>query len=170
MSVTLALAHIAGAVIVVLAFGFGVLALWMWGQERIHKAAREEMSIALGISVDRLDDPENANRIVQFAAELFSSEKFQNRLSDLCWWVLVTWGWLSNLIQGGILIAVIWYSFTDSPSNAIYAWWVLAVAFLFWVISMALVFLCKLFTGRFPGQASLGRKNLAEFLRNSQAA
>jgi hypothetical protein len=166
MSITIALAHIIGAVIAMLAFGLGVLALGAWELKRNQIAASEEMSTALGIPLDQLDDPENANRIIQFVAERFSSERFQNRLSDLCWWIQAVWVLSGNLIQVGILIAVVWYSVTDDRSNAIYAWLVLAIAFLFWVISVAFALVCKLFTGRFPGQARHARKSLAEFVRN----
>ncbi len=165
----LAVAHIVGAVIVLVAFGIGVLALAGWETERNRKAGLEEMSIALGIPVDRLDDPENATKLVQFLAERFSSERLQNRISDLCWWIVAAWTWLGNLIQGGILIGVIWYSFADGPSNAIYAWSAPAIALLFWVVGVAFAFVCKLFTGRFPGQARQGRKSLSEFVRQQQS-
>lgn len=164
----IAFAHIVGAVIALVVFGIGVLALGAWVLERNQKAALDEMSVALGISVDRLSDPENSPRIVQFAAERFSSERFQNRLSDLCGWVQSAWAWIGALIQWGILIGVTWYAFTDDPSNAVYAWLALAVAFLFWVVSVAFASVCKLLTGRFPGQAKEARKSLAQAMRDQK--
>jgi hypothetical protein len=83
----LAVAHIAGAVISVVAFGMGIVLLGVWESTRNQKAAAEEMSIALNIPVERLEAAENLSRIVQFAAARFSSDRFQNRLSDLCWWI-----------------------------------------------------------------------------------
>jgi hypothetical protein len=163
----LAVAHIVGAVIAVFAFGMGVALLGVWDLTRNQKAALEEMSIALNIPVERLDDSENSERIVQFAAARFSSDRFQNRLSDLCWSIQAAWGWLASLLQIGILIAVIWYSVTDSPSNAVYAWSVLAIGVAFWLVSLVFGFLCKFLTGRFPGQARQARKSLAEFVRNN---
>ena len=170
MSVIIAFVHIIGAVIAVLALGVAVIVFGAWELKRNQKAALEEMSIALGIPVERLDDSENSSRIVQFSAARFSSDRFQNRLSDLCWWIQTAWGWLGMLIQAGLLIGVICYSITDGPSNAIYVWWVLAIAFLFLIVSIVFAYVCKLFTGRFPGQARQVRKNLAEFVKNHQTA
>ncbi len=169
MSTLVAVAHILGAVIAVVAFGLGVFLLGAWESKRNEIAAAEEMSVALGIPVERLDDPVNSRKIIQFAATRFSAERFQNRLSDLCWWIQAAWGWLGTLIQVGILVGVVWYSFTDGPSSAVYAWSVLAVAVFFWLVSVAFSFICKLITGRFPGQARRARKNLAEFVKNQPA-
>ena len=38
------------------------------------------------------------------------------------------------LLRAGILVCVLWYSCSDSPSNAMYAWAVLAVAVFFWLV------------------------------------
>lgn len=161
MTVLVAIGHVVGALIALIAFGFGVLAISAWETERNRKAALEEMSLALGLTIDELDNPENQERVLQFAAARFSSELFRNRLSDLGGFIQTVWAWLGNLIQAGVVLGVIWYSVTDTPSNAIHAWWIVAIAIFFWISSIAFALLCKLLTGRFPGQARQARKLLA---------
>lgn len=162
--------HIVGAIIVLLAFGIGILMLSGWERERNQKVALQEASLALGIAVTDLDNVEHQEKIVQFAAARFSSELFRNRLSDLCGWIQIGWGWLSNLIQAGVLLGVIWYTFTGDLSNGVHAWWVVAVAFFFWISSVLFALACKLLTGRFPGQARQARKLLAEAVEGRRAS
>jgi hypothetical protein len=169
MNVIIAIAHALGAIIAVFAFGAAVLALSAWELRRNQKAAAEEVSIELGIPVESLDNAENASKVIRFTAARFSSDLFRNRLSDLCGWVQIGWGWLGTLLQVGVLIGVIWYSFTDGAQNAVHAWWVVGIAFFFWVTAVAFGLVCKLITGRYPGQARQARKQLAEYVRNRRA-
>ncbi|MFZ3018408.1 MAG: hypothetical protein WA056_08145 [Gallionella sp.] len=169
MSVLIAIGHIFGAIIVLIAFGAGTLILADWQSEGNQKVAQQEISLALGIPVDHLDNQEHQEKIIHFAAERYSSELFRNRLSDLCGWIQTGWGWLSNLLQVGILLGVIWYTLTDGPSNSVYAWWVVGVAIFFWMFSMIFGYVCKLLTGRFPGQAKQVRKLLAEAVKKQSA-
>jgi hypothetical protein len=159
----IATAHIIGAVVAVFVFGFVVLAIAAWEQERNRKAAVQEVSIALGISPDEIDNPEHAERIIRFSSDRFSSELFRNRLSDLFGLVSTAWGWLGTTLQVAVICGVIWYSLSDSQV-AIYAWWVLAIAVFFWVASVLFALLCKLITGRYPGQARQARKMLGQLL------
>lgn len=166
MGVIIAVAHILGTLIALLAFESAVLALHAWELKRNQKGAAEEISIALGIPVESLDNSENVSKVVRFNAERFSSDLFRNRLSDLCGWVQVGWSWLGRLLQVGVFIGAIWYSFTDGAQNAIYAWWVIAIAIVFSITSILFGLICKLVTGRFPGQARQARKQLAQYIRN----
>ncbi len=162
MSILIAIGHIVGAIIVSFVFGFCVLMLAGWELERNRKTAFKELSLALSIPVGDLDNKEHQDRIFQFVATRFSSELFRNRLSDLCGWIQTGWGLLSTLLQIGVLLGVIWYTITDDLSNSVQAWWIVAIAFSFWVSSVIFALICKLLTGRFPGQASQARKMLAE--------
>jgi hypothetical protein len=169
MTVIIAIGHVLGAILAVFAFGAAVLALSAWELKRNQKAAAEEISIALGLRVESLESAENVTKVVRFTAARFSSDLFRNRLSDLCGWVQIGWGWLGTLLQAGVLIGVTWYSFTDSAQNAVHAWWVVGIAIFFWITSAAFGLVCKLVTGRFPGQARQARKQLAEYVRNQRA-
>lgn len=161
MSALIAIGHIIGAIIVLVLFGVGTLMLAGWERGRNQKAAVQEASLALGIPVNNIDNAEHKEKIIQFAAERFSSELLRNRLSDLCGWIQTGWGWISNLLQVGILLGVIWYTVTDDLSNGVYAWSVIGVALFFWVVSVVFGYACKLLTGRFPGQARQARKSVA---------
>lgn len=169
MTTLIAIGHIVGALIALFAFGLGVLLVAGWETERNRKAALKEMSLALGLPVDELDNAEHQAKVLQFAAARFSSELFRNRLSDLCGLVQTGWGWLGTLLQVGVILGVIWYTFTDDLFNAVHAWWVIAVAFSFWISSVMFALLCKLLTGRFPGQARQARKMLAEHVEKRRA-
>jgi hypothetical protein len=162
MPTLIAAAHILGAVIALIAFGFVTLLLSSWELERNKKAAVQDASISLGIPITELDDAKHHQRVTQFVAARSSSELLRNRLSDLCGFVQVGWGWLSNLVQAGVLLAVIWSSVTEDPSNGVYAWSIVAVAFFFWISSVIFGLCCKVLTGRYPGQARQTRKFLAE--------
>jgi hypothetical protein len=159
--VIIAICHVLGSIVAVIAFGFAIGLLAAWEQQRNRKIALQEASISLGIPLDRLDDPGNSDRVFKFAADRFSSELLRNRLSDLCGLANTTWGWLGTALQVVILGTVIWYSFSD-PSVAVNSWWLVAIAVFFWLVSVAFALLCKLLTGRFPGQARLARKQLAQ--------
>jgi hypothetical protein len=164
MNLLTAVAHILGAVIALFAFGAATFALAAWEAKRNQTAGAEEISIALGIPVARLEDPEHAQRIVQFSAARFSTDLFRNRLSDLCGVFQTVWGWMGALLQIGLLAGVIWYAIVDDATNAVHAWWTVAIAIFCWIASVAFSLLCKLLTGRFPGQAKQARKSLAKFV------
>ncbi|PKO50777.1 MAG: hypothetical protein CVU26_09475 [Betaproteobacteria bacterium HGW-Betaproteobacteria-2] len=162
MSILIAIGHIVGALISLVAFSMAILGLAEWESERNRKSALQEMSLALSIPVDELDKSENETKVIQFALNRFSSELLRNRLSDLCGWVQSGWGWFGALLQTGIFLGVVWFTITDDLTNSVYAWWLIAVAFFFWISSVFFALICRLLTGRFPGQARLARKKLAD--------
>jgi hypothetical protein len=159
----IATAHVLGAIIAVIVFGFIVAALGAWEQERNRKAVIQEVSIALGIPAEELDDQKHAATLIRFSADRFSSELLRNRISDLCGLLSTVWNWLGTALQVVLLGAVIWYSFSNS-SVAVNAWWILAIAIFFWLASVVFALICKLLTGRYPGQAKLVRNQLALFV------
>lgn len=160
MNALIAFAHIVGAVIVLFAFGMGYLLFANWVDENNRKATAQEASLALGIPVNEFEAAEHQERIIRFAAERFSSELLRNRLSDLCGWFRAGWDWLSNLLQAGVLLGVIWYTVTDDLSNSVYAWSIVAIAVFFSISSLLFSLVCKVLTGRYPGQARITRKML----------
>lgn len=165
MAALIAFGHIAGAIVVLIAFWVGVMMITSWDVERSQKAALEDLSVELGVPVEELDNAENTAKTIKFSAARYSSDLLRNRLSDLCGWVQTGWGWLGTLVDVCVLLAVLWYTFTDSLANAIYAWWLVGLAILFWVVSVLFGLVCKLLTGRYPGQARLARKGLAQLVQ-----
>lgn len=169
MSMILAVSHIVGAIIALSVWSICLLALASWETRRNQKAAFEEVSLVLGIPVGDLENDEHQEKLIKFAADKFSSELLRNRLSDLCGWIQVVWGGLGVIVQWGILVAVIWFTVTDDLSISVNAWFVLAIAIIFCVSSVIFGLLCKLLTGRFPGQARQARKMLVNAVRNLHA-
>lgn len=161
----IAVGHVLGAIIALVAFGLAVLALGAWEVERNQKAAVQEASLALGIPSEQINDPSHAIKVIRFAADRCSSELFRNRISDLCGLVRTVWGWIGNAAQAVVLGVVVWHS-TSDPSVAVYAWWIVAIAVFFWITSIAFSWICKLITGRYPGQARQGRKLLAQLMES----
>ncbi|MGL6246236.1 hypothetical protein [Pseudomonas sp.] len=159
-----AIAHIVGTMLATVALGVIALLIDTWHRERFSKSTLQEIATRLGIPVDELNDEKHASKAVEFMSERFSNDRFSNRLSDLCGWLQATWGWLGALLQLGLLIGVIWLTVTDSLENAIYAWGVVAEGLFFGVTGALFAFFCRLFTGRYPGQARQVRKGLAELL------
>lgn len=158
-----AIGHIGGAILAVVALVVIGSLIGRWDGQRIQRRALEDASIELGVSVEELDNEELVPKLFQFLSSRYSGEFLRNRLSDFCGILLTLWRWCGSLIQYGILVGVLWYAFTDSPAVAIYAWWIVVVALFFWITSIALSFLCRLFTGRYPGEAKEGRTLLVKW-------
>jgi len=166
----IAIGHIVGAILTVVAFVVIVGLIGMRDGQRTQRLALEDASIELGVSVEDLKTNENlVPKFLQLLSSRYSSELLRNRLSDLCGILRTLWGWLGSLIPCGIFVGVLWYTFTDSPANAIYAWWVVAVALFFWTTSAVFSLLCRLFTGRYPGEAKEGRKVLVKWISEQQS-
>jgi uncharacterized membrane protein YciS (DUF1049 family) len=164
LSMLIAILHIVGAVVGTMAFGVVVLFISSWESERNKKVAQQELAITLGVAVEDLGDERLLSRIIALTSERFSNDRISNRLSDLCGIVQTAWGWFGWLLQIGIFIAVVWFSFAESLSNAIYAWWIIATGVFFFVTSVLFALACRLMTGRYPGQAKKVRKTMAEVL------
>jgi len=163
----IATAHILGSIIALIVFGFVVLLVGSWEAAKIQKQVTEEASVTLGVSVEDLEKEEHAHKLLKLSSEKFSSELFKNRISDFCGLIRTAWSWLSNIAQAVVLIAVLWYTFTDSADNAVYAWFILGITIFSWVVSVIFSLACKLLTGRYPGQAKAARKVAAEWVKNN---
>jgi len=76
------------------------------------------------------------------------------------------WGWLGLLLEAAVLIGVVWYTITDNLDTAVFAWVIVAIALFFCITVVVVSLICRLLTGRDPGQAKLARKFMAEFLKS----
>ena len=170
MQVLVAVGHIVGSILALLVLGFFLLLVAGWETERNTKRALEEMSLALGVPVNDLSKEELAPRLTRLLSERFSSELLRNRLSDLCGVVQTLWGWLGSVLQLIVLVAAAWYAATESSDRAVFAWFAVAVAVFFWIVSAVFSLTCRLLTGRYPGQAKQARKSLAETLKSQSAS
>ena len=160
----IAIGHILGSIIATLVFGVIVLAISGWILEKVEKQRREEMAMKLGIAIQDLENEELGSKILELASERYGSDLLSNRLSDLCGYIRTMWDWLGSLIQIGTFFGVCWFTFTDNISNAAYAWFIPLTAVVFWLCSVLFTFVCRLVTGRYPGEAKQARKSATEFL------
>lgn len=161
-------AHIVGAVLMLCALGLGILKISAWENERNGKQQLEEAAIKLGVAVSDLNADEVNPEMIQYFSERYSGELFKNRFSDFCGLIRMVWDWLGAILQWAFLIGVIWYSITDGIETAVYAWAVLPIALFFWISGVIFALVCRLVTGRYPGQAKMVRKALSNHL-NSRA-
>lgn len=160
----IAILHIVGAILGTIAFWGIVLFVSSWEIERNKRAMQEDLAINLGVAVEDLTDEKLSSRIIEATYERFSNDHFSNRLSDLFGAVRTAWDWLGSLIQIGTLLGVVWCTITESVTNAIHAWWIVAIGVFFWIAGGLFALTCRLLTGRYPGQAKKARKVMAEFL------
>lgn len=165
-----AIIHVVGALVASFAFGILVLFIGGWEQGRVQKRRLQDASIALGVPLASLENDDNLiPRFLQYASQRFSGELLRNRFSDLCGALRTAWGWLSTLLQVGIVVGVGWSMYASGAENAVYMWSVLAVSVFFWLGSVGFSFACLLLTGRYPGEAKTARKSIAALIEQRNA-
>lgn len=169
MTTLVAVGHIVGSIVALAVLGFLLLRVASWEAERNQERLREEASAKLGVAVDDLNSEALTPKLVQLSAERSSRELLRNRLSDLCGVIRTLWGW-GGLLQVVVLLAAIWYTVTESTDRAVYAWFAVGIAIFFWLVSLAFSLVCRVLTGRYPGEAKQTRKALAEFLNNRKVS
>jgi hypothetical protein len=139
-----------------------------WDAERSQKREVEQTAIKLGVTPELLDTEEMRPQLIKLSSERFSNDLLSNRVSDLCGLLRTIWGWSGSLIQIGIFLGVVWFTVVEGRDNAVGAWSMVAVALFFWLSSVVFYFVCRLFTGRYPGQAKQARKSLAALIKQSE--
>lgn len=167
----MAVIHVVGALGASFAFGIFVLVIGAWEQERVKKRNFQDASIALGVPVAALENDEKLiPSLIQYSSQRHNSELLRNRVSDLCGLLRTAWGWLSTIVQVGIVAGVSWSMYTEGAENAALMWSVLAASIFFWLASVAFSFACLLLTGRYPGEAKMARKSIAAAIEQRSAA
>lgn len=164
MSFLIAITHLVGAIVVVALLGLIVQIGANWESKRSEKRLLADLSLELGIPVSDLDLEDPLPSVIELLSQRFSRDLFRNRLSDFCGLVRTGWLWIGSLAQLGVLLVVVWYTFTDDLGNAVYVWWVLAIQIFFVIGSVAFSEACRFITGRYPGQAESGRKVLVGYI------
>ena len=161
MNVLLAFAHISGALITLGVLSMVGSSLSARREERTKKDVFEHAAMSLGIRAEEVKQPENWPQVLQRIAERFSSDKFQNRLSDVCGSVLTPLDWCFVVSSLLLLVFVVWQSFSEGPSAAINAWWAPVIFIAGWLTDVVVSSVCWLLTGRSPGRASAVRQFVA---------
>ncbi len=122
------------------------------------------MALALGVPEFKLNSPEMQSRVLQYLAERYSSDRFCNRLSDFFGTIASISFGLSYLAQFGVLVTAIWLVIDGDHSAATASWLSVVIFYLTYVWAFVFNFLCRLLTGRLPGEAKSYRKTLAQSL------
>jgi hypothetical protein len=159
--------HIAGSIIAYLLLTAGISFLAVWESQRNERRALENAAVELGVPVSSLNNPELAPQLIKLSSSRYSTELLRNRLSDLAGALVRIWAWLGWALELGVLVAVIWYTATSSTSNAVFAWLIIGIALVFWSVSIIFSLVCKLLTGRYPGEASRARKALLAYVNQN---
>ncbi len=167
MDPLIAIGHIAGSILVVLAIEFITFLIASQVADRYNKQALDDAPINLGVSIDDLDNEELTPKLLQRSSERFSSELLRNRISDFFGVMQTLWNWLGLLTLAVVLLGVVWYTITESLDTAVYAWTIVAIELFFCITSFVFTLMCWLLTGRYPGQSKHVRKSMVEFLRLS---
>lgn len=161
-AILVATGHIGGAVVATFVLGFflsrGIAAL----QARRTRRWLGEAALTLGVPAEELESPANFEALVKYSHARFTNELLRNRLSDFLGQVLRVWGWFGMLLQAALIAWVIYATVTDGASNAPYAWFVVVLEVLFDAMALVVGFVCRLFTGRDPGQAYRARAFLSK--------
>ena len=167
----MAIIHVVGALGASFAFDIFALVIGAWEQERVKKRRFQDASIALGVPVAALENDEKLiPSLIQYSSKRYSGELLRNRFSDLCGLLRTVWGWLSTIVQVGIVAGVSWSIYTDGSESAPIMWSVLAASIFFWLASVAFSFICLLLTGRYPSEAKLARRSIAAIIEQRGAS
>ncbi|WP_133501988.1 hypothetical protein [Cognatilysobacter terrigena] len=159
--------HLVGALLSMLLLSTGLHFLGAWIDRRNAARILQDASVHLGRPLAELEAPEFRPEVLRYFAAKYSDDLLSNRLSDFLGLLLAVFNWLVLLIQIAVFGAVAWFSYTEDQANAVYAWLLLVIALLAFAIGLCVIALCKLLTGRFPGQARNARKALAESINRA---
>lgn len=164
MDILIAAAHIVGSLLALSALGVAWWFVGAWETTRNARLQVEDAAMELGVSPDDQVGEDDQRRLRLWLASRYSSELLRNRLSDLCGLVRICWEVIGALSIAAITCVVIWRTFSHGTSEAVYAWLVIPAWLLFIATTAAFSLLCKLLTGRYPGQAKAARKTLTKGL------
>ncbi len=162
----IAFAHIIGSLISIAILTILINKFNVWKILRIEAKMLESLSVELGIIItkDNFNDKGVEQKITQHLSDRFSDELIKNRIPDFIGTLLTIWIWIGEFVSFAILITTLWNSFSENSEYAIYAWFIVGVSILFWIVSVISSIVCKIITGRYPGQAKAARKELFDKL------
>jgi len=160
MSILVAVTHVAGVIIA--ESGLAVLkrVLGHWVDANSIKRYEAEIALKLGISIKELNSGDRQREIHAFFTEKYSSELFGNRISDFCGIILVSFNMLSSFVEIAAFLLIVWKSFFGTLGDIVLLWGVPVFGIVCLVVGVVFSLACSVLTGRFPGEAKNGRKNL----------
>lgn len=164
MEMVVAATHIVGSLVVQSILGLLWFLAMRWVDEREQTAILQSMALDLDVKLDGQIDGEVTSRAQRWMIARYSSELFRNRFSDLCGFIRTILDWLGLASVVAIFAIVLWLTFTSNLGDARGAWLIIPIWLGFAVTSIVFVLVCKVITGRYPGQARTARKSLTKLL------
>ncbi len=162
--------HVFGAIL-----ALAVLALFTGWVHQMVTAGMEasdktKASKLTGIPIDDLENHSLKETLNSYNIQRSDPKLFANRISDLCGTLLSVFLLFSAFAQVIFIFLGAYFS-VRHPELAPIAWASVATAVAAWIMSLVLTFLCRILSGRAPGQARVMRRTLAlEAERNSRLA
>lgn len=173
MDILIALGHVVGAALLLIAFDIYIEKLRNLIQKNANKKIIEETAATLCVQVSEIDEEYSqvaykkflhgnskedgglSEKHFQYLWGRYSDNDFKNRFSDMAGTVVAIIGKIGDVIK--ILLAL-YIVFIVGEANLI--WYVIPVSIVAWIAIFFIDFVCRLLTGRFPGEA----KNYRQWL------
>ncbi|MFC1537085.1 hypothetical protein ACFL48_04680 [Pseudomonadota bacterium] len=112
---------------------------------------------------------EQSPELQALLVERYSDDLLQNRIADFLGLIQMVLGWVFLVLMILAFGLVAWEMFTGSWSSAIYAWFILVAQVAWWLINECFTFMCRLLTGRNPGEPKRVRKGVDVIQENAQS-
>ena len=156
----IAIFHLAAATIVSGAIGIFVFLLSVYEATRNQKRQFAELSLTHGVALPDLDSGRLPSEFVRLLSMRYGSDLLQNRISNFAGTIRTLWGWIGFAINSVISVAVLWFTFAKDYGIAPLMWSIVGIQLFFFLASVAFSLVCKLATGRYPGEAKQSRDAL----------
>lgn len=160
----IAIGHIVGAFFVTVLIMLGIAMFSDWDQDRRERLRNEELASRLGVSVGRVYTDEIRPKLIEILSQRYSSDLFSNRLSDIASVLILACAGFGLLLTIGIGLFVLWRTVFENRGEAGLIWTVPALIFFFSLAFFIVEYVCRLLTGRYPGEAKCERKNVLKYL------
>ncbi len=164
-----ATAHIVGALVALFVLSTLLFLFGAWLDKLRAQRVMEQASLDLGVPQSELMSPAFEQKLIRYFGARYSDDLLKNRISDLVGFLLGAFNWIVLLLELAVLGFVVWFTFTEDQGNAIYAWLILPISIAAFIVALCVHFVCKLLTGRYPGQAKHVRKILAQSINQASA-
>ena len=164
VDVFIAIAHLGGSVVVDMLVSTLLVFLSMKISKGHQERIKERVGLEFAAPFSQLDEAGWTDEMRAFYSKRYDNDLIANRLSDFFGLLTTFWGWTTLVIQILIWGATAWFTFSNDLSNAAFAWFIIAVVIISWLITELISFVCRLLTGRNPGEAKRMRKEVAKSL------
>lgn len=168
--VIVAIAHIFGSVAIYFILGFIWMLIGSVEGEVNRERFDQELSIKLNIPIQDLYNEsilKNYENVLKILDEKYSTELFKNRISDFFGMIRTIWQWLGSIVVIIVFVGVCFKTIMGDISTAPFSWWIVGIYLFFSITSFVFSYICKLLTGRFPGESKAQRKHLANWIANN---